>query len=91
MLTKLSCNNDPDSLNKLSKKNVSKGVKKKLIEKIFIFFYYFFYLNTFLSIVIILFVSYYYQGRRQAGNYYALGLSSSDILYKMSDKFNDDY
>ena len=42
-------------------------------------------------IVIILFVSYYYQGRRQAGNYYALGLSSSDMLYKMSDKFNDDY
>ena len=32
-----------------------------------------------------------YQGRRQAGNYYALGLSSSDMLYKMSDKFNDDY
>ena len=31
------------------------------------------------------------QGRRQAGNYYALGLSSSDMLYKMSDKFNDDY
>ena len=32
-----------------------------------------------------------YQGRRQAGNYFALGLPSSDMLYKMSDKFNDDY
>ena len=36
------------------------------------------------------------QGRRQSlalglSSYYALGLSSSDMLYKMSDKFNDDY
>ena len=64
----------------------SKGVEKKQMEKFsFLLFKYF------LFIVIILFVSYYYQGRRQAGNYYAVGITSSDMLYKMSDKFNDDF
>ena len=45
MLTKLSCNHDPNPLNKFSKKMFSRGVEKKQKKQIENFRFY--YLNTF--------------------------------------------